>query len=175
MIKKVRRRWALKVGCALLSPLNSRVHRPFNTLRRQLPWAVGAPATSRTTIFRTGASGALVSPMHHSRVFPRHPTRLTCSFALYARAPRVHTVQDAPLHHLQCSSVAVHRHLGARGISCTELHRAPRCRRTSLHLPASAPTVQEGCTESWHRRCSVHKCCMLHVLFFSDLLLYFNR
>ena len=47
--------------------------------------------------------------------------------------PRVHTVQDAPLHHPQCSSVAVHRHLGARGISCTELHRAPRCRRTSLH------------------------------------------
>ena len=46
---------------------------------------------------------------------------------------RVHTVQDAPLHHPQCSSVAVHRHLGARGISCTELHRAPRCRRTSLH------------------------------------------
>ena len=46
---------------------------------------------------------------------------------------RVHTVQDAPLHHPQCSYVAVHRHLGARGISCTELHRAPRCRRTSLH------------------------------------------
>jgi hypothetical protein len=52
--------------------------------------------------------------------------------------PRVHTVQDAPLHHPRCSSVAVHRHLGARGISCTELHRAPRCRQTSLH---------------WHRRC----------------------
>ena len=83
-------------------------------------------------------------------------------------SPRVHTVQDAPLHHLQCSSVAVHRHLGARGISCTELHRAPRCRRTSLHLPASAPTVQEGCTESWHRRCSVHKCCMLQC--FSSLI-----
>ena len=76
----------VKVGCALLSPLNFRVHRPFSTLRRQLPWAVGASATSRTTIFRTGASGALVSPMHHSRVFPRHPTSLTCSFALYARA-----------------------------------------------------------------------------------------
>ena len=42
-------------------------------------------------------------------------------------------MQDAPLHHPQCSSLAVHRHLGARGISCTELHRAPRCRWTSLH------------------------------------------
>ena len=83
---------------------------------------------------------------------------------------RAHTVQDAPLHHPQCSSVAVHRHLGARGISCTELHRAPRCRRTSLHLPASAPTVREGCTESWHRRYSVSKCCM--PCFVSYLLLY---
>jgi hypothetical protein len=77
--------------------------------------------------------------------------------------PRVHTVQDAPLHHPRCSSVAVHRHLGARGISCIELHRAPRCRQpqTSLHRhrrcerpahrasPLLAPAVQ-GCT------CEVH-------------------
>ena len=69
----VRRRWALKVGCTLLSPLNSRVHRPFNTLRRQLPWGVSYPATSRTTIFRTGASGALVSLPPPPRLFTYHP------------------------------------------------------------------------------------------------------
>ena len=78
--------------------------------------------------------------------------------------PRVHMVQDAPLHHPQCSSVAV-RHLGARGISCTELHRAPRCRRTSLHFPASAPSVREACTEFWHRWCREQGCtCEVHVV-----------
>ena len=73
VIKKARRTWALQVGIMLLSPLNSRVHRPFNTLRRQLPWGVSYPATSRTTIFRTGASGALVSLPPPPRLFTYHP------------------------------------------------------------------------------------------------------
>ena len=70
-------------------PRAQAVQHPEAPVKRQLPWGRGEwenPATSRTIIFRTGASGALVSPMHHSLVFPRHPTRLTCSFALYGRA-----------------------------------------------------------------------------------------
>ena len=43
MIKKAHRRWALMVGMLVQTPLNSRVHRPLNTLKRQLPCGQGAP------------------------------------------------------------------------------------------------------------------------------------
>ena len=86
MIKKAHRRWAIHTGCMVQRPLNFRVHRPLNTLRRQLKMVEGEPGRSRTTVLRTGASDALVSLMHHARVFPCQPTRFTCSFTLYARA-----------------------------------------------------------------------------------------
>ena len=35
------------------------------------------------------------------------------------------------------------------------LHRAAPCTTVQADFPASAPSVREGCTESWHRRCSV--------------------
>ena len=86
MVKKAHRRWALNTGCMIPRLLNFRVHRPLNTLRRQLKMVEGGPVRSRTTILRTGASDAQVSLMHHARVFPCQPTRFTCSFTLYARA-----------------------------------------------------------------------------------------
>ena len=85
MVKKAHRRWAINTGCMIPRLLNFRVHRPLNTLRRQLKMVEGEPARSRTTILRTGASDAQVS-LHHARVFPCQPTRFTCSFTLYAFA-----------------------------------------------------------------------------------------
>ena len=41
--KKAHRRWAIHTGCLLQRSLNSRVHRPLNTLTRQLPCGQGAP------------------------------------------------------------------------------------------------------------------------------------
>ena len=35
------------------------------------------------------------------------------------------------------------------------LHRAAPCTTVQADFPASAPSVREGCTESWHRRCRV--------------------
>ena len=37
MIKKAHRRWAINTGDMIPRLLNFRVHRPLNTLRRQLP------------------------------------------------------------------------------------------------------------------------------------------
>ena len=42
MIKKAHRRWALIIGLMVQRPLNSRVHRPHNTLSRRLPWGLRA-------------------------------------------------------------------------------------------------------------------------------------
>merc|ERR1712194_325168 len=60
MIKKAHRRWAINTGDMIPRLLNFRVHRPLNTLRRQLKMVEGGPVRSRTTILRTGASDAQI-------------------------------------------------------------------------------------------------------------------
>ena len=81
-----------------------------------------------------------------------------------ALSARVHMMQARTLHHRRFSFLAVHLHLGARGVSCTELHLAPRRRRTSLHrhrrCESSAPSRRTGGAGVASRPSTPHCCCL---------------
>ena len=79
----------------------------------------------RLVSFRLGLSPLAAQGTHGARCTIASPTVQLCS-----RAP----------------SPRCERHL---------LHRAAPCTTVQADFPASAPSVREGCTESWHRRCSV--------------------
>ena len=56
--------------CPLQRSLSSRVHRPLNTLRRQLPSChTSTRQRSKTRILRKDAGHAQVSPLHHACLF----------------------------------------------------------------------------------------------------------
>ena len=75
MIKKAHRRWALIIGLMVQRPLNSRVHRPLNTLSRRLPCGLRALGHVRGEQAKNiGVRVRISNILTFSVLFPRwHP------------------------------------------------------------------------------------------------------
>jgi hypothetical protein len=74
----------------------SRVYRPLNTLRRQLPWVIAEQGLAPDQrIFRNDAGDAQISPLHHACV-PCHPMSFICSFKFSDRGFLLEATRGRP-------------------------------------------------------------------------------